>query len=100
MHPAAAKALFDSEVTMLTPALATRRGRIFHRLEFPYIDCSFTQAGRTTLQVRLECGDWNDSPPAVTLCAGDGSMLTTLPANPTGVFNPARTRQPIVRSCA
>lgn len=87
MHPAAAKALFDGEVAKFTPALAARRGWEFHALEFPLIDCSFTAPGRTTLRLRLQCNDWNDLPPAIELHNADGSILTTMPSNPTGVFN-------------
>src|ERR1041384_6203546 len=87
MHPAAAKALFDEEIANFTPALAARRGWIFHTLEFPLIDCSFTAPGRQTLRLRLQCDDWNDLPPAIGLHTADGSFLTAMPNNPTGVFN-------------
>lgn len=88
MHPAAAKALFDKEVAHLTAELAARRGWVFHTLDFPLIDCSFTAAGRTTLRPRLQCDDWNDLPPAISLHNADGSFLTAMaPRNPTGVFN-------------
>jgi hypothetical protein len=87
MHPAAAKALFDEEVAKLTPALAARRGWLLHALDFPLIDCSFTAPGRTTLRLRLQCDNWNDLPPSVGLHNADGSFLTAMPNNPTGVFN-------------
>jgi hypothetical protein len=87
MHPAAAKALFDEEVARFAPPLAARRLWIFHSLEFPTIDCSFTGPGRTTLRLRLHCDDWDDLPPAISLHNADGSYLTTLPQNPSGVFN-------------
>lgn len=88
MHPAAAKALFDQEVANLTAALAQRRGWVFHAIEFPLIDCSFAASSRTTLRLRLLCDNWNDLPPAVGLHAADGTALTTIAPNPTGVFNP------------
>jgi len=87
MHPAAAKALFDEEVANLSAALAKRRGWAFHSVEFPMIDCSFMAPGRTMLRLRLQCDNWNDSPPAISLHAADGTPLTTLLPNPTGVFN-------------
>lgn len=87
MHPAAAKALFDEEVAKFTPALAARRGWVFHSLEFPLIDCSFTAPGRTTLRLRFKCAEWDDLPPAIGLHQADGSYLTAMPNNPSGVFN-------------
>lgn len=87
MHPAAAKALFQEDVTGLSPALAQRRQWILHSLEFPLIDCSFTASGRTTLRVRFSCEEWNDRPPSISLHAADGAFLTSLPSNPTGVFH-------------
>lgn len=87
MHPAAAKALFDEEVAKFTPALAARRGWVFHTLEFPVIDCSFTAPGRTTLRLRLQCDDWNDLPPSVGLHNADGSFLTAMPNHHSNVFN-------------
>ena len=53
MHPAAAKELFERDVTGLSPGLAERRQWIIHALEFPTIDCSFTAGGRTSLRVRF-----------------------------------------------
>lgn len=87
MHPTAAKALFDDDVSHLSAALAQRRGWVFHTIEFPLIDCSFTAPGRTALRLRLQCDNWNDLPPAIGLHAADGTPLTKLIPNPTGVFN-------------
>lgn len=87
MHPIAAKALFDTEVATLSTELAKRRGWIFHAIEFPMIDCSFAGSDRTSLRLRLQCDEWNDLPPAISLHASDGTFLTTLLPNPTGVFN-------------
>ena len=99
MHPAAAKVLFEHDVRSLSPALAERRGWVLHVIEFPTIDCAFTAPGRTTLRLRLDCCEWNDLPPAITLHADDGTYLTELPPNPTGVFNPGphpSTKRPFV----
>lgn len=87
MHPAAAKALFQEEATGLSPSLAQRRQWILHAVEFPLIDCSFTASGRTTLRVKLSCEEWHDRPPSISLYAADGTLLTSLPPNPTGVFH-------------
>lgn len=88
MHPAASQALFESEIAALPPALTQRRGWVLHSTTYPLIDCSFTAPGRTTFRVRLTCDNWNDLPPSVGLHAADGAPLTSLPSNPTGVYNP------------
>lgn len=87
MHPLAAKTLFDIEVATLSTELAKRRGWIFHEIEFPTIDCSFTGSDRTPLRLRLRCDDWNDLPPAISLHSVDGTLLTMLLPNSNGVFN-------------
>ena len=99
MHPAAAKALFDQDSHHLSPALAERRGWVFHTIEFPTIDCAFTAPGRSTLRLRFLCDNWNDLPPAISLHAGDGQLLFSLPSGTSSVFNGARhpsTRRPFV----
>ncbi len=88
MHPTAAKALFDEEMVTFTPHLARRRQWVFHALDFPVIDCLFEAAGRTTLRVKMTCDDWNDLPPAISLHAADGSLLTAPMSNPSNVFHP------------
>ena len=87
MHPAASKALFEEHTCNLSSELAKRRGWVIHSIAFPIIDCAFTTPGRTTLRLKLLCGDWNDQPPSISLHAADGTPLTELPPNPTGVFN-------------
>jgi hypothetical protein len=87
MHPAASRALLEEDVRHLSPELARRREWLFHLVEYPVIDCSFTAAGRTPLRLRLMCDDWNDLPPAIGLHAADGTALQSLLPNPTGVFN-------------
>lgn len=87
MHPAASQALFENEVKEFSKELELRRGWEFHSLEYPVVDCSFLARSRTTLRLRLTCDDWNDLPPAISLHAADGALLTELLPNPTGVFN-------------
>ena len=72
---------------MLSASLAERRGWILHLIEFPVIDCTFTGTGRTALRIRMQCDNWNDQPPSITLHATDGTFLNTAPANPTSVFH-------------
>ncbi len=87
MHPAAAAALFNADAAHITGALAARRGWVLHAVSFPLIDCSFRTLDRHELRLKLHCEDWNDKPPAIDLCAADGSLLTSIAPNPTGVFN-------------
>ena len=87
MHAAASRALFEDEVRNLTSELARRRDWVFHSLDYPVIDCSFTASGRTPLRVRLTCDEWNDLPPSIGLHAADATVLSALPSNPSGVFN-------------
>ena len=99
MHPTAAKALFAEQACSLSPALAHRRGWVIHSIEFPTIDCAFIAPERATLRLRLLCDNWNDLPPAVSLHATDGAFLSTLSAEPTGVFNPGphpTTQRPFI----
>lgn len=99
MHPAAVQARFQAEMATLSDLLAERRHWVFHTRAFPLLDCSFTAPGRTTLRLRFTCDDWNDTPPAILLCAADGAPLASLPPNPTGVFNPgphAQTGRPFI----
>lgn len=99
MHPAASKLLFNEHASFLSKPLAGRREWVFHRINFPLIDCVFQATGRTTLRLRLLCDDWNDVPPAISLHAEDGTLLADLPHNPTGVFNPGphpETNRPFV----
>lgn len=87
MHGAASRALFENEVKEFSEELELRRGWKFHSVEYPVIDCSFKAPSRTTLRVRMVCDNWNDLAPAISLHAADGTLLTALPPNPTGVFN-------------
>jgi len=87
MHAAASRALFQEDVQNFSTELARRRGWQFYSIDYPLIDCLFASAGRTALRLRLTCDNWNDLPPAISLLGVDGSVLATLPPNPTGVFN-------------
>lgn len=87
MHPSAAKALFVAEVAAISPRLLDQRGWVLHQAEYPVVDCSLTAPGRTTLRLRFDCTNWNDDPPLIVLQSAEGNNLSSLPANPTNVFN-------------
>lgn len=87
MHELASQALFNKEAANLTGRLAKLRGWVFHKLEYPTIDCEFREEGRTTLRLQLQCDNWDEQPPSITLMASDGSLLASISSNPTSVFN-------------
>src|SRR5689334_22906599 len=87
MHPAASKALFDAEAKHLSPALCERRGWVMHTLEYPLINVSYTAPNRTPLRLSFTCDNWNDLPPSIRLESPDGTPLTQIAPNPTGVFH-------------
>jgi hypothetical protein len=96
-----AKALFDAAIAQLDERLLASRGWIIHSKIFPVLDISFRDPARQELRIRLECDDWNDSPPSVALLAPDGTFLTALPTPRPGnnIFNPTahdRTKRPFV----
>jgi hypothetical protein len=87
VHPAAAKALFEQDVKHLTAALGERRGWTINKVEWPIIDCTFRKDGRTPLRVIFNCENWNDRAPSIELLSEAGVHLTTVQANPSGIFH-------------
>ena len=87
MHPAVSRQLFQQDVAGWPADLAEVRGWHLHSTTFPTLECTFTAPGRTPIRLRLDYSDWNDQPPSILLLDSSGQQLTTLPANPTGVFN-------------
>lgn len=87
VHRAAAKALFDKQVGFSPILLAERHWELLHR-EFPVLEIVFTANGRVPLRVRLNCPDWNETPPAIALLDRDGNYLALIARDPGGVFNP------------
>jgi hypothetical protein len=96
-----AKALFDAAVALLDPRVLAARGWIIHSKTFPVLDLSFRDPARQELRLRLECDDWSDSPPSVSLLSPDGSFLAALPTlrPDNSIFNGSphpRTGRPFV----
>jgi len=96
-----AKALFDVALALLDPRAVAARGWVIHAKSFPTLDMSFRDPARQELRLRLDCDNWNDSPPSVSLLAPDGSYLTALPTLRPGspIFNGSahpRTGRPFV----
>lgn len=87
MNRLAAKALFDDQVNALEgELLEVRRWTVFTRT-YPDLDVGFKRDGRVPFRVRMHCEDWNELPPAITLCALDGTVLTQVPTGPTNIFH-------------
>jgi len=82
-------ALFTKHTVNLTNRLAATRGWILHKVEYPVIDCEFTQQGRVPLRVRFHCDNWNELPPSIVLLSSEGRELAgpEAPRNHTNVFN-------------
>jgi hypothetical protein len=101
VNPLGARALFDVAVAALDERVLASRDWVIHERSFPSLDIAFRNSARSELRVRLNCEDWNDTPPSVALLAPDGTFLTALPPMRPGstIFNGsphARTGRPFV----
>src|SRR5260370_9892843 len=94
MHPLASHGLFGTQVEHISAKLADLRGWLIHKLEYPYVDLTFTADHRTPLRLYANCAEWNSEPPSFKLLSAAGATLQ--PTNPppaeispncTGVFN-------------
>ncbi len=100
-RPLGAEALFNAAIAMLEPAVLESRKWIIHGKVFPVLDISFRDPGRQELRLKIECDDWNDTPPSVGLLAPDGTYLTALPQMRPGnnIFNAGpheQTKRPFI----
>lgn len=87
MHNLASKALFEDQTRRLEgDILNARKWRLFSR-DFPVLDIVFEQPEREPFRVLMDCADWNELPPWVSLLTIDGEALKTAPTGPTGIFN-------------
>jgi hypothetical protein len=101
VNATAAKALFDDAVSKFDERLLTSREWVVHSREFPVLDLSFRSSARQELRLRLNCDDWNDTPPSVDLLSPEGALLGALPTlrQSSGFFNAGlhdRTKRPFV----
>jgi hypothetical protein len=79
VNATAARALFESAVSPLDERLLAARGWVIHAREYPLLDISFLGGARQELRLRLNCSDWNDTPPSVDLVSPEGDTLKSLP---------------------
>ena len=95
------KALFEEQTRGLNTKLAKSRGWTIHKVEFPIIDCEFSEDGWQGLRILMECSEWDERPPSIELQSPDGNTLPEgmVPVGSTHVFNKSRhqnTQRPFV----
>jgi len=87
MNRAASIALFEEHTRHLSGDLVEiRKWRVFSRT-FPLLDVAFEAEGRRPLRVQMNCEDWNELPPSITLLAIAGEILAKAPTGPPGIFH-------------
>lgn len=91
MNTLASQALFDREIAIL-PRLAHLRGWTTHKIEYPVIDVTLADKGRSPLRVRLVAKEWDEVPPSVELLAPNGEFLSSNQIPAQGIFNRSRHR--------
>lgn len=92
MHEAISRALFEQQVAGLNERVAQNRNWTLHEVAYPMVDCEFRDDGRTPLRLRLICNEWDALPPSIELLHADGTYLTSLPPERSGIFNESAHR--------
>lgn len=83
MHELASRALFEDQTKHLADQILEVRHWSIVTSTYPVLEVRFEEDGRAPMHVRMECGDWHDVPPSVTLLDGVGKVLQ-VGAAPTG----------------
>jgi hypothetical protein len=99
MHEAASRALFEEEVAKFRPELLETRGWTLFSAQYPVLDVGFSARDGARLRLRLLCDDWNERPPSVVFLDWEGSPLSSIDRDPSGVFNNSPhpiTRKPFI----
>lgn len=87
MNRAASIALFEEQTKDLDGDLIeVRHWRVFSR-SFPILDVGFEADHRVPFRVQMNCEDWNELPPSITLLSIDGEVLTKAPTGPRSIFH-------------
>ena len=80
MHELASLALFADQTMHLTEPLLSLRQWSIVTLGYPVLEVRFDRDGRAPMRVRMQCDNWNDQPPSVTLLDSEGNPLGAAPA--------------------
>lgn len=87
MNRAASIALFEEQTKHLDGELCeVRKWRVFSRA-FPVLDVGFEADGRVPFRVQMNCEDWNELPPSITLLSIDGEVLKKVPTGSPSIFH-------------
>lgn len=87
MNRSATTALFEEDTRNLNGEILKIRNWRVLSLDHPIIDVAFLADGRLPLRIQMNCEDWNELPPAITLLSADGGLVTVAPRGPTGIFH-------------
>lgn len=100
MNRAASTALFEEQVKDLKGELLESRHWTVFSMTYPLLDIGFEGEGRMPFRVQMNCEDWNEQPPWITLLDFDGKILPTLPSgSPSNIFNSGQhniTQRPFI----
>ncbi len=86
MNRSASIALFDDQAKHLRGDLLEMRRWTVFSATFPCLDVGFEGVSRVAFRVCMQCDDWNELPPSITLRSFDGELLSSVPTGPPGIF--------------
>jgi len=87
MNEELSRALFERDLAGLSEKLLGLRDWEVISSTYPVLDVAFSAPGRQPLRVRLTCTDWNEQPPSVDLMERQGSFVSRVSQNSSGVFH-------------
>lgn len=88
MHEVAARLLFDRQTGAIVESgvCELRHWCVFERA-FPIFDVGFDGEPHRQIRLRMQCEDWNTTPPSIDLKNWDGSLMIAVPRDARGMFN-------------
>ncbi|MBS0505256.1 MAG: hypothetical protein JSS55_15965 [Proteobacteria bacterium] len=87
MLEALARAAFEHDVTAIDSRSTGSWGWRFVEASYPFLDVVFGEGSAKPIRLRMDCTDWPEIPPSITLLEVDGSQLGTVPQNSGSVYN-------------